>query len=1026
MKTYIKHVVNIFICLLLLIACSKEITDSLFTLFEVSFTEKNKDVFLNIPQPTNFKISPQPLSKNDEGFQLKYEITSGEGYFLLDSERIQENEFISLSNSEEYTIEYVGVVLDTSNVTISIQDEFGRKVLTDLIFNVKSPEFDFDVVANPNYSYEKGITDLDLIIKETNKATYQVSYEIIKNENFGTAEIRDEKQIIKPQSTNTLLAGTTTWQLEGVSKGIVELLFTANSNLGIKKTKTISIEVGDDPDFTFSATASTNNATTNKATNIGFEIKETVGISKYLMTYASSKKASFVYDSISYKAGENIPILAGVSVGQYTGEEAGNHTIIFKVTNNNATAITKTDETQLTVKDADTAIPEITLLGDNPQNINQGDPYVELGAITNDDSEVTIDSSAVNSTEPGTYTVTYTATNTIGTAKTERTVNVIIVDTSLPTLILQGDNPQIVQEGETYIEAGATTNADSGVTIGDSTINTAAPGTYTVFYEATNNNGTTKIERTVIVNDIPKAVITASTIAGNAPLSVTFTGNGSTNTIGTINHITWDFDTSSTTSSDLASPVTFTFTEPREYTVTLTIVDEYNAQATVEQTITVNQQTPPILTIDGANPQIITEGSRYTELGATTDDGSEITIDSSEVNVNQPGTYTVSYTATNSGGTSIVKRQVIINDKPVAVIVATPISGNAPLTVSLTASESANTIGNLSNASWNFDDGTAISSAMFPNAVNHVFMTSGTYTVTLTVTDQYGAQGTATRNIIVNPSDTTPPVITINGPTTLTHTVKTPYVDPGATATDNVDGSTAVTTTGNVNVNVLNVYTITYTAEDAAGNRAQKTRTVNVVDNDAPVITVNTQTITVNAGDPPITIPTATANDNYDGNITSSIERNGTYRNTLTPGNYTITYDVSDSSGNAATQKVILVNVVSVTPRYNNNSRLLRANPGTRVTYDIRGSGDDGVRFTAEVHVRRDRLDGAEISTRPRLFVNENRPFNNGGSFIMPNSGRAYIRTCINSDNASANGNIRMATGQQFRYTVNRFPTCPR
>ena len=79
--------------------------------------------------------------------------------------------------------------------------------------------------------------------------------------------------------------------------------------------------------------------------------------------------------------------------------------------------------------------------------------------------------------------------------------------------------------------------------------------------------------------------------------------------------------------------------------------------------------------------------------------------------------------------------------------------------------------------------------------------------------------------------DTTAPVITVTGDNPYTHRVGSgPYVDPGATATDNVDGSVSVTTGGDsVTDLIASGLTITYDAVDAAGNNAtQQTRTVNV------------------------------------------------------------------------------------------------------------------------------------------------------------------------------------------------------
>ncbi|MEO0900784.1 MAG: immunoglobulin-like domain-containing protein [Bacteroidota bacterium] len=81
--------------------------------------------------------------------------------------------------------------------------------------------------------------------------------------------------------------------------------------------------------------------------------------------------------------------------------------------------------------------------------------------------------------------------------------------------------------------------------------------------------------------------------------------------------------------------------------------------------------------------------------------------------------------------------------------------------------------------------------------------------------------------------DTTPPVITLEGDSVVNLEVGDPaFVDPGATATDNVDGNiTANIAVGGdtVDTNVAGTYIITYNVSDAAGNPATEvTRTVNV------------------------------------------------------------------------------------------------------------------------------------------------------------------------------------------------------
>lgn len=74
------------------------------------------------------------------------------------------------------------------------------------------------------------------------------------------------------------------------------------------------------------------------------------------------------------------------------------------------------------------------------------------------------------------------------------------------------------------------------------------------------------------------------------------------------------------------------------------------------------------------------------------------------------------------------------------------------------------------------------------------------------------------------------PVITINGDAEMIIGKGDTFNDPGATASDDEDGAITPTSDAatSVNVNVPDVYTVTYTATDKAGNVAIATRKVTV------------------------------------------------------------------------------------------------------------------------------------------------------------------------------------------------------
>ncbi|MFM6132306.1 MAG: immunoglobulin-like domain-containing protein, partial [Sphaerospermopsis kisseleviana] len=147
-------------------------------------------------------------------------------------------------------------------------------------------------------------------------------------------------------------------------------------------------------------------------------------------------------------------------------------------------------------------------------------------------------------------------------------------------------------------------------------------------------------------------------------------------------------------------------------------------------------------------------------------------------------------------------------------------------------------------------------------------------------------------------SDTAAPVITVLGDNPLTLPVGATFNDPGATALDAVDGVVTVNTSGSVNNAVPGVYTITYSATDAANNTATAARTVNVVDVTAPIITV--------AGDNPLYLPVGatyvepgvSAVDAIDRTV--AVQTSGSV-NTAARGTYTLTYSATDAADNTST-----------------------------------------------------------------------------------------------------------------------------
>ncbi len=117
------------------------------------------------------------------------------------------------------------------------------------------------------------------------------------------------------------------------------------------------------------------------------------------------------------------------------------------------------------------------------------------------------------------------------------------------------------------------------------------------------------------------------------------------------------------------------------------------------------------------------------------------------------GTYTVTLTVTdNLGATGVTTRTVTVtaaNVAPTASFTATPSSVTVGAVVALNGTASADTDGTLANYSWNYGDGSAVVSGAALSSTSKTYAAAGTYTVTLTVTDNLGATGVTTRTVTV-------------------------------------------------------------------------------------------------------------------------------------------------------------------------------------------------------------------------------------------------------------------------------------
>ncbi len=493
------------------------------------------------------------------------------------------------------------------------------------------------------------------------------------------------------------------------------------------------------------------------------------------------------------------------------------------------------------------------------------------------------------------------------------------------------------------------------------------PGTFNALLRVTDQDGdtaTSEVTIDVIPNTVPTVSITATPTQGIAPLNVNFT---STVTDGSGQYeFAWDFGDGTT--SDQRNP-SHRYDSGGTYTATLVVTDNSSNLDSEPQTVEIEvaSNEAPVASASaspdtGIAPLTVSfsgsaaGGNQPLSYQWNFGDGSA-TVDSQNPSheYTSPGTFNAQLTVTDSDGdsdTSTVAINVSDNLVPTADIRATPQSGIAPVSVAFDPQVQGGDAP--LTFAWDFGDSTT-STTRNPS---HTYQSPGTYTASVTVTDDNGDTGSDTIDITV--TDNSVPQLTATATPTSGLAPLQVQFDANASGGDAPlsyrwefgDGTNSTTQDPVHTYQTSGQYTATVTVTDDNGDTA--TATVGIDAGSDSVPTANASA-SPQQGFAPLQVqffgngsggnaPLSYAWSFGDGNNAATQNPTHTYQS---PGTYTASLVVTDDNGDSANSTVEITVLDNSVPQVSVNASPTTGIVPTNVSFNSTINGGDAP-FTYE------------------------------------------------------------------------------
>jgi len=533
--------------------------------------------------------------------------------------------------------------------------------------------------------------------------------------------------------------------------------------------------------------------------------------------------------------------------------------------------------------------------------------------------------------DDGNYTVALTVTDDDGATNIVFSTKTVL---NRPPVASFTESAETVYTGETiYFDASGSSDPDGSIVsyfwdFGDSTNAIGVvvdhayvdDGNYTVTLTITDDDGATETATATktVLNRSPVASFTESAETIYTSETITFNASASYDSDGSIVSYFWDFGDGANATGII---VEHSYPEDGNYTVTLVVTDDDGATDAATSTKTVLNRPPVASFTESAETIYVDEVISFNASVSYDLDGSIAGYfwdfgdgtNATGIIVNHTylddGIHIVTLTITdNDGATGLATAtKTVLNKPPVAIFTESAETVYVGEPITFNATNSYDPDGMIVSYFWDFGDGANATGI----TVNHAFATNGTFTVTLTITDDDGATDSAssTKTILMNESPVasfTESVETVYTNEPITFNASSSYDPDGIIVSYEWDFGDGTNATGIVVERTYvddGIYTITLTVTDdkAATDTATSVKTVL---NRSPVASFTESAETVYTDE--VVSFNASASYDLDGTIVSyfwnfddetnatGVTVNHAYADN---GYYTVTLTVTDDDG---------------------------------------------------------------------------------------------------------------------------------